>query len=121
MFSGYGESRIDSQRLVSFLEGSGYNDMEIQLLRFWGRHPQSKLSLYTIARALDNARVNLRHSITDLVRKGILKEQHNDNGLTTYTLTGDRRVREYIDQLGGLSKDDLGILRKQLEREAVPA
>ena len=94
--------------------------LELQLLRFWGRYPQAKLSLYTIANALDTARINLRHAITTLVEKGILlKEQHDGNGLTTYSLSSDLQTQEYIEELSKLGRHEIKILEKQLEGEAI--
>jgi len=98
---------------------SSLSALELRLLRFWQRHPRAKLSLYTIAGALDTARANLRHAITALVEKGILKEQDGDIGLTTYTLAGDWRMQEYIAGLVEFDWSELEISRKKLEGEAV--
>lgn len=93
--------------------------LELRLLRFWGRHPRAKLSLYTIAGALGTARTNLRQAIATLAAEGILKEQHNRNGLTTYSLNSDRETQNYIEELANLDWGEIRILEKQLEREAV--
>lgn len=98
---------------------SSFGATELRLLRFWGRHPRAKLSLYTIAGALDSARSNLRHAITTLVEKGILKDQDSDNGLTTYTLTGDRQTQEYIDELLRSDWSEIDVLEKQVQGEAI--
>jgi len=99
---------------------NSFDALELRLLRFWRRNPRAKLSLYTIAGALDTPRINLRHAITALVQKGILKEQSGDNGLTTYTLAGDQETREYIDGFVGSDWGELEILEKQLEAETIP-
>lgn len=93
--------------------------LELQLLRFWGRYPQAKLSLYTIANALDTARIDLRHAITTLVEKGILKEQHDGNSLTTYSLSSDLQTQEYIEELSKLGRHEIKIVEKQLKGEAI--
>ena len=98
---------------------SSLSALELRLLRFWQRYPRAKLSLYTIAGALDTARTNLRHAITALVEKGILKEQDGDTGLTTYTLAGDRQMQEYIAGLAKFDWSELEISGKKLEGEAV--
>ena len=97
------------------------SQLELGLLRFWGRHPHAKLSLYTIATAMDTGRINLRYAITALVEKEILKEQHGDNGLTTYVLTSDLQIQEYIDTLVGPNLSDTSSSKKQINREAVLA
>ena len=100
--------------LLSFLKDMGCSGMQLKLLRFWGRHPRAKLSLYTIARASDAARIDLRDAMADLVEKGILTVQHNDNGLTTYALTGDQRTQEHIDELASLGRSEAISLEKQM-------
>ena len=112
-------NQITNCDLVSFLKDTGCNGMQFQLLRFWGRHPRAKLSLYTIANALDTARFNLRHEIMALVEKGLLIAQHNGNGLTTYALTSDQRTQGYIDELARLDRTETKFLERQLEGEAV--
>jgi len=97
------------------------SDFELRLLHFWEHHPQTKLSLYSIANTLDTERVNLRHAIKALVEKGILEEQHNDNGLTTYSLSSDWQTQGYIEELARLEPDKIKISKKQLKGEAVPA
>ena len=104
--------------LLSSLKDIGCTDMQFKLLRFWGRHPKAKLSLYTIARALDISAINLRDAITNLVAKGILTAQHNDDGLTTYALS-EQGAREYIDELGSLDWNQTMNLGRQLKGETV--
>ena len=105
--------------LLSFLKDMGCSGMQLKLLRFWGRHPRAKLSLYTIASALGTARLDLRQAIAILAEKGILKEQNNGNGLTTYSLSSDPQTQEHIKELARLDWGEIKILEKQSEREAV--
>jgi predicted DNA-binding transcriptional regulator len=105
--------------LLSFLKDIGCGGMQFKLLCFWGRHPKAKLSLYTIARALDTARIDLRDAITALLRKGVLIAEHNSDGLTTYALSDDKRTQEYIDELAKLDWSETKNLGKQLKEEVV--
>jgi hypothetical protein len=57
--------------------------------------------------------------MTALVEKGILVDQHDSNGLTTYALSGDQRIKEYIDELAKLDWSEAINLRKQLKKETV--
>ncbi len=113
--------RIANSRLFNFLKENSRNNMELQLIRFWSRHPRAKLSLCTIACALDTAKINLREAIKALIEKGILKEQQDTNGLVTYSLSNDPRTQEYIEELAKLDWAEIKILEKQLEGEAVLA
>jgi hypothetical protein len=111
----YEEKRIVNNDILSFLKGIGYSDMQFELLYFFSRHPRAKLSLYTIAGTLDAAKIDLRDTIADLVEKGILTAQHNGDSLTTYALTGDRRIQEYINGLANLDWSKTTSLEKQLK------
>jgi hypothetical protein len=119
MVTDYRINRIVNYDLLLFLKDIGCSGIQFRLLCFWGRHPKSRLSLYTVARALDTARINLRDAMTDLVEKGILVDQHDSNGLTTYALSGDQRIKEYIDELAKLDWSEAINLRKQLKEETV--
>jgi predicted DNA-binding transcriptional regulator len=107
-------SRVGDYDLLSFLKDISCTDIQFNLLCFWGRHPKAKLSLYTIAKALDTPAINLRDAMANLVGKGILMEQQNDNGLTTYALA-DQRAKEYIDELGSLDWNQTINLGRQLK------
>jgi hypothetical protein len=102
--------------LLSFLKDIDCTGMQFKLLCFWGKHPRAKLSLYTIASALDTSATSLRGAITNLVGKGILTAQHNHDGLTTYTLS-EYEAQEYIDKLGSLDWNQTMNLGKQLKKE----
>ena len=113
--------RIANSKLFHFLKENSRSNLELQLIRFWARHPRAKLSLYTIACALDTAKINLREAIRTLIAKGILQEQQDGNGLITYSLSSDPQVQEYIEELAGLDWNGIRILERQLEKEAVLA
>jgi hypothetical protein len=113
------ECEATNYDLLSFLKDIGCSGMQFKLLCFWGRHPRAKLSLYTISRALDAIRIDLRDAIADLVEKGILAAQDNGDGLTTYTISDNQRAQEYIDELAKLDWSGALNLRKQLKEETV--
>jgi hypothetical protein len=111
-------SQLEDYSLLSFLKDIDCTGMQFKLLCFWGRHPRAKLSLYTIASALDTPTTNLRGAIVSLVGKGILTAQHNNDGLTTYALSGNG-TQKYIDKLGSLDWNQTMNLGEQLKKEAV--
>lgn len=113
--------RITNSKLFHFLKENSRNNLELQLIRFWARHPRAKLSLYTIASALDTAKINLREAIRALIDKGILQEQQDGNGLITYSLANDPQTQQHIEELAQLDWNEIRILEKQLEGEAVLA
>jgi predicted DNA-binding transcriptional regulator len=111
--------RVANSRLFSFLKENSRTNLELQLIRFWARHPRARLSLYTIASAMDTAKINLREAIKSLIEKGILQEQEDDNGLITYSLATNPHTQEYIEELAKLDWNEIRILEKQLEGEVV--
>lgn len=113
--------RVANSKLFHFLKENSRTNLELQLIRFWARHPRAKLSLYTIASALDTAKINLREAIGSLIEKGVLQEQQDGNGLITYSLASDPQTQEYIEELARLDWNEIRVLEKQLEGEAVLA
>lgn len=113
--------RMANSSLYHFLKENSSSNIELQLIRFWARHPRTKLSLYTIANALDTARINLREAIRSLIEKNILQEQEDGNGLITYSLVSDPQTQECIEELAKLDWTEIRVLEKQLEGEAVLA
>jgi predicted DNA-binding transcriptional regulator len=113
--------RVANSQLFNFLKENSQTNLELRLIHFWARHPRAKLSLYTIANALDTAKINLRESIRSLIDKGILNEQEDGNGLITYSLTNNPESQEYIEELAKLDWNEIRILEKQLEGEPVLA
>jgi predicted DNA-binding transcriptional regulator len=113
--------QVANSRLFHFLKENSRTNLELQLIRFWARHPRAKLSLYTIASALDTAKINLREAIRSLIDKGILQEQQDGNGLITYSLTNDPQTQASIEELARLDWTEIRILERQLEGEPVLA
>ena len=98
--------------LMSFLKDIDCDSMQFKLLCFWGRHPRARLSLYTIAGALDTSAIKLREAIVNLVEKGVLTAENNNNGLTTYALS-EQQSRGYVDELGGMDwKQTMDLVRQ---------
>lgn len=111
--------RIAKNEHFLFLKEKSLSSLELKLLLFWARHPHAKLSLYTIATAMDTARINLREAIASLVEKQILVKQHNDNDLSTYYLSNDCPIQECIKNLAEMNWNQLKILQIQLEGGAI--
>jgi predicted DNA-binding transcriptional regulator len=111
-------SRTAHYDLLPFLKDINCTSMQFKLLCFWGRHPKAKLSLYTIARALDTSALSLRDVLTSLVAKGILIAQHNNDDLVIYALS-DQQTQEYIGELGSLDWNQTVNLERQLKGKTV--
>lgn len=119
MVTGYRMNRTVYYDLLSFLRNIGCTGTQFKILCLWGRHPKAKLGLYTLARTLDCAKIDLRDAIAALVGKNILVAQHDTNGFTIYSLSGDQRIQEYVDELAKLDWSETISLGRQLREEAV--
>ena len=119
MVTGCIQYQTGESKLMSFLKANQFSSSEFFLILFWARNPYAKLSLYTIASAVNAARTNLREAITSLVKKNILIERHNCEELTTYCLNSDYDLRECISELNGMNRDEIKIVQRQLEGAAI--
>src|SRR4030043_925626 len=108
--------RIAGYDMLSFLEDINCTGMQFKLLRFWVRHPKAKLSLYTMARALNTSAISLRDAITNLVENGILIAQDNNHGLTTYALS-EQGAQDLITERGSRDGNKPGNWEKQLKKK----
>ncbi len=108
-----------NNELNDFLQQKSFNCLELRLLLFWGRHPHTKLSLYTIASAMDSARINLREAIASLVKKNILIEQHYCSDLTTYKLNEDPNLLECLEELGRMDWNHVQALEQRMKNAAL--
>jgi hypothetical protein len=110
--------RIANSKAFNFLKNNGLSGLELRLLLFWARHPHAKLSLYSIASALDTARISLRDAMASLVTKGVLVEQHCED-LTTYSISENIDAQECIKELSMMDWNQIKILENQLEGVAI--
>jgi len=101
--------------LILFLENIGCNSMKFDILQFWGRHPQVKMTFCAMAAGLNMSRNMLGHAIADLIEKGILCMQFHENGLITYALTGDREMRSYIEKMAMLDRNETRNLARVMD------
>lgn len=105
--------------LLAFLADNKCSDTEFDLLRFMGRHPQAKLSFYVIIRAFRIAAIDLGNALMALVERGLLVHCLDDNGLVTYSLSGEERARGYIRKLASLDWSVAMALKKELKDRTV--
>jgi hypothetical protein len=98
--------------LLSFLKNNNVNSMQFELIRFVVRHPKAKLSFYVIARALGTASTELGNALVALIEKDILIAEINENGLSTYSLSGSNKTDAYIRELAALDwSEAMGLKR----------
>jgi hypothetical protein len=106
-----------NDELQSFLEDTGCSRMQFEILRFMGKHPKARFSLYVIARAMGTGGTDLGNALIGLIEKDVLLTQVDDNGLTTYCLGADNETCRYIYRLADLDWSEAMALKKQLKED----
>ena len=87
--------------LLSTLKEIGCTDTQSKLLCLWVRYPKAKLTLSTIALALDISKNDLKDAIIALIGNGIISAQCNKHGITYYALS-DQWRQEHIGEIDRL-------------------
>lgn len=103
--------------LQSFLEDNGCSRMQFEILRFMGKHPKAKFSLYVIARAMGTGGNDLGNALISLIEKDIIVTLLDGNGLITYCLSDHVEVYSYIYYLSALDWGEAASVKKQLKED----
>jgi len=106
--------------LLSYLDEIGHNSVQFQVLYFLGKHPDMKMSFRTMSAALRTPKNSLSHVITEFIEKGIIQMDFMENGLITYSMTKDHRIRTYIEELAKLDWNEKTSLSKLLDLQVTP-
>ena len=112
------KSRVNDD-LLSFLTDNKCSEIELDLLRFIGRHPKAKLNFYVITQAFRITPIDQGNALMALVERDILVHQMDDNGLVTYSLSTDEKIRAYIHKLASLDWSVAMALKKELRERTV--
>ena len=105
--------------LLSFLTDNECSEIEFDLLRLMGRHPKAKLSFHVIIRSFRIADADLGNALIALVERDILMRRLDGNGLVTYSLSADEKIRAHIHKLASLDWTAAMALKKELKANTV--
>ena len=101
--------------LVSFLRQMDCSVTQFKTLCFLLSHPQARVCADSIAGALDISRTALMREIQPLIKLGIVTE-HIYNEVTTYALTSNPVIRNYMSELSSLDAcETLGVKKELFE------
>jgi hypothetical protein len=100
--------------LVLYLKTMDCNSIQFELMRFWGWHPQAKLSFETLANIFHIAKSRLKSEVESLVKKDVLAEQKTNSGSIIYTLSGNYKMQPSYNKLSRLDWSEILSLKKQL-------
>jgi hypothetical protein len=110
-------NRLQHCGLVAFLRQIDCSEIQFKLLCFLVAHPHAHLCTDTVAGAVDVTRSSLAREIGPLIVLSIVTEKFY-NGITTYSLTSDPVIRNYISELPKLDARETANIRKALFGDA---
>lgn len=109
------------EELASFLKTNEFTGLKLRLLLFWGRHPQAKFNIDSIAHVLDITRLYLQEVMQELITIGIIKEQYCVYGIAHYSLNHEHSFSQQVKQLASLDWSAIKSLEERVERIPVTA
>ena len=103
------------EQLLRFLEEYARDRLEMELLTFWGRHPNARFSRGAISCALDCKKLSVDRALKDMVGLGLV-DTDNCNGVPFYSLTANEEKRRPVMELASLGWDQLHLMVRRLEQ-----
>ncbi len=98
-----------SERLERFMRQSAGSALELDLLYFWSRHPNTRFSQSAIFHAMDGKKLDSLRALDSLVTRGLLERQVV-NGVALYSLTADQEKRPLVLELSAHASQVEGCL-----------
>ena len=72
--------------------------LALKLLQFFARYPNARFSTLTLTRAINETKIPVEQSLSELVRKGIIIS-HNVNNTAFFSLTTDITLHNQVIEL----------------------
>jgi hypothetical protein len=98
-----GEIAIEDN-LYQFIRKYADKPLKMELLAFWGRHPNAKFAELAIYYAQASRKVDVCRALEDMVEAGLV-DIHIHNGTPLYSLTTNEEKRRLIMKLATLDWD----------------
>ena len=86
-------SELAGDALCQLIREYATDQSKMELLAFWGRHPNAKFSRLAIRSALDWGRVSIDKMLSDMVEAGLV-DTHAERGQVLYCLTANESKRQ---------------------------
>ena len=111
--------KIDSiispeEELLRFCEANVKDYVGMDLLAFWGRHPDTRFTDRAVTGALAGKKQKVAKALKELVTSGLV-DASGYNGSTLYSLTSDRKQRELTIILDAIGWDRRKAILRLLE------
>lgn len=86
-------SELAGETLFQFVKEYAGDRLKVELLAFWGRHPNARFSRLAIRCALECGKSDINRTLKDMVEAGLL-DIHTGCGEVFYSLTADETKRQ---------------------------
>lgn len=107
-------SMLTEEQLLRLLEECARDRLKIELLAFWGRHPNARFSRGAISCALDCKKLSVDRALKDMVETGLV-DTHSCNGVPVYSLTANEERRRPVIELASLGWDQLQLMVRRVD------
>lgn len=100
---------LSEEELLRFLEQYAGDRLKMEMLAFWGRHPDAKFAGGAISCALDCKRSAMDRALKDMVVTGLV-DTCTHNGVPFYSLTTNEEKRRVALHLAALGWDQRSLM-----------
>jgi len=108
--------RAIEEKLYQFIRKYANEQLKMELLTFWGRHPNTKLSKLAIYHVQDCRKIDVCRALEDIAEAGLV-DTHIHNGTLLYSLTTNEEKRQLVIKLATLGWDQWQFVLRQISKE----
>ena len=109
-----GEIAIE-ENLYQFIRKYADEPLKMELLAFWGRHPNAKFNKLAIYHVQDSRQVDVCRALEDMAEAGLV-DAHIHNGTPLYSLTMNEEKRRLVIKLATLGWDQQQFVLRLIEQ-----
>ena len=109
---------LTEKQLLRLLKQYASDRLKMELLAFWGRHPNAKFTRGAISCALDCKKLDMDRALKDLVERGLV-DMHKHNGVTFYALTTNEERRRVALELAALGWDQRRLMLRRVGQQNI--
>lgn len=106
---------LSEEQLSRFLEEFAGDRLKVELLAFWGRHPNARFTVGAISCALDCRKLDTDKALKDMVEVGLV-DTYTHNDVLFFSLTMNEERRPPVLELASLGWDRWQVMLRRIER-----
>ncbi len=106
-------------KLCQFIAGFANDLCSLELLLFFGRHPNASFNRTALIHVLTSRRFDTNIALRKLIEQKLVTP-HNENGVTLYRLTREESLRDLVTSLVNVGQSQWeAILEKILDEQGI--